>query len=135
MFFIANGLLSSISDNVFVAAVYINEIASAQASGTIDRGQFDALTIAINTGTNIPSVATPNGQAAFLFLIDFRACAADSFVVHANGRNGIAVHVHDDGDWPAGGDLLALAPFRPNADSGLAQHSTGDLSVDSPVYL
>jgi NhaB family Na+:H+ antiporter len=69
MFFIANGLLSSISDNVFVAAVYINEIASAQASGTIDRGQFDALTVAINTGTNIPSVATPNGQAAFLFLL------------------------------------------------------------------
>ena len=23
----------------------------------------------INTGTNIPSVATPNGQAAFLFLL------------------------------------------------------------------
>jgi len=31
--------------------------------------QFDALAIAINTGTNIPSVATPNGQAAFLFLL------------------------------------------------------------------
>jgi NhaB family Na+:H+ antiporter len=27
------------------------------------------LTIAINTGTNLPSVATPNGQAAFLFLL------------------------------------------------------------------
>ena len=38
-------------------------------SGTIDREQFDALAIAINTGTNIPSVATPNGQAAFLFLL------------------------------------------------------------------
>ena len=25
--------------------------------------------MAINTGTNIPSVATPNGQAAFLFLL------------------------------------------------------------------
>jgi NhaB family Na+:H+ antiporter len=25
--------------------------------------------VAINTGTNIPSVATPNGQAAFLFLL------------------------------------------------------------------
>ena len=38
-------------------------------SGSIDREQFDALAIAINTGTNIPSVATPNGQAAFLFLL------------------------------------------------------------------
>ena len=25
--------------------------------------------MAINTGTNLPSVATPNGQAAFLFLL------------------------------------------------------------------
>ena len=31
--------------------------------------QFDQLAVAINTGTNIPSVATPNGQAAFLFLL------------------------------------------------------------------
>jgi NhaB family Na+:H+ antiporter len=69
MFFVANGLLSAISDNVFVAAVYINEIATALSSGTIDRDQFDALAIAINTGTNIPSIATPNGQAAFLFLL------------------------------------------------------------------
>jgi NhaB family Na+:H+ antiporter len=27
------------------------------------------LAVAINTGTNIPSIATPNGQAAFLFLL------------------------------------------------------------------
>ena len=32
----------------------------------ISRDQFDKLAIAINTGTNIPSIATPNGQAAFL---------------------------------------------------------------------
>ncbi len=69
MFFVANGLLSAISDNVFVATVYIGEIAQALESGVIDRGQFDVLAIAINTGTNIPSVATPNGQAAFLFLL------------------------------------------------------------------
>jgi NhaB family Na+:H+ antiporter len=30
---------------------------------------FDKVAVAINTGTNIPSVATPNGQAAFLFLL------------------------------------------------------------------
>jgi NhaB family Na+:H+ antiporter len=68
-FFVANGLLSAISDNVFVATVYINEVATALESGVIDREQFDALVVAINTGTNIPSVATPNGQAAFLFLL------------------------------------------------------------------
>ena len=33
------------------------------------QGQFELLAVAINTGTNLPSVATPNGQAAFLFLL------------------------------------------------------------------
>ena len=69
MFFIANGVLSMISDNVFVATVYINEVANALANGDITREHFDRLAIAINTGTNLPSVATPNGQAAFLFLL------------------------------------------------------------------
>ncbi len=69
LFFIANGLLSAISDNVFVATVYINEVRQALDLGTITRDHFDRLTVAINTGTNIPSVATPNGQAAFLFLL------------------------------------------------------------------
>ncbi|WP_296058256.1 sodium/proton antiporter NhaB [uncultured Amphritea sp.] len=69
IFFIANGLLSAISDNVFVATVYINEVVAALNEGSITREHFDLLAIAINTGTNIPSVATPNGQAAFLFLL------------------------------------------------------------------
>lgn len=69
IFFLANGLLSAISDNVFVATVYINEVRAALDSGIIDRDLFDKLVIAINTGTNLPSVATPNGQAAFLFLL------------------------------------------------------------------
>ncbi len=108
-YYIANGLLSAISDNVFVATVYISETkmhfvdmlgavpnigmtgaqlmdkltdphlvradvlaglpseAASQAGALIK--QFDKLAVAINTGTNIPSVATPNGQAAFLFLL------------------------------------------------------------------
>ncbi len=69
MFYIANGLLSAISDNVFVATVYIGEVHTAYANGDISRDLFDKLAVAINTGTNIPSVATPNGQAAFLFLL------------------------------------------------------------------
>jgi Na+:H+ antiporter, NhaB family len=69
VFFLANGLLSAISDNVFVATVYINEIKAALDAGRITEAHFDLLTVAINTGTNIPSVATPNGQAAFLFLL------------------------------------------------------------------
>ena len=69
LYYIANGLLSAISDNVFVATVYIQDVADAFAAGDITRQQFDLLGIAINTGTNIPSVLTPNGQAAFLFLL------------------------------------------------------------------
>jgi len=108
-YYIANGLLSSISDNVFVATVYISETkmhmteilgripdigmsgghlmekltavypARSEVYATLPQGaaeqakavmdQFDKLAVAINTGTNIPSVATPNGQAAFLFLL------------------------------------------------------------------
>jgi NhaB family Na+:H+ antiporter len=108
-YYIANGLLSSISDNVFVATVYISEtkmhitemlglipdigmsgaqlmekltavhtpraeVYAALPQGAADQvrvimDQFDKLAVAINTGTNIPSVATPNGQAAFLFLL------------------------------------------------------------------
>ena len=108
-YYIANGLLSAISDNVFVATVYISETkmhfvnmlgaipdigmtgeqlmdkltdphvarkevlaglpqAAAEQAGMLMH-QLDKLAVAINTGTNIPSVATPNGQAAFLFLL------------------------------------------------------------------
>ncbi len=107
-YYLANGLLSMISDNVFVATVYISEtkmhfvnvlaampgvedatalmakltnpeLVRADVIATLPEGirgtvattmtQFDHLAVAINTGTNIPSVATPNGQAAFLFLL------------------------------------------------------------------
>ena len=69
LFYCFNGLLSAISDNVFVATVYINEAKHALATGAITPHQFELLAVAINTGTNLPSVATPNGQAAFLFLL------------------------------------------------------------------
>jgi NhaB family Na+:H+ antiporter len=107
-YYMANGVLSMISDNVFVATVYISEtkmhfeqllatvpgvtdavalmdkltdphlvrtdVIASLPAGMQDQvsklmTHFDHLAIAINTGTNIPSVATPNGQAAFLFLL------------------------------------------------------------------
>ncbi len=85
-YYIANGVLSAISDNVFVATVYINETAThfkeilpllgghtAEVQPTPEQAalitQYGKLAVAINMGTNIPSVATPNGQAAFLFLL------------------------------------------------------------------
>ncbi len=69
LFFLANGILSAISDNVFVATVYIGSVTEQFNAGAFSREHYDALAVAINTGTNLPSVATPNGQAAFLFLL------------------------------------------------------------------
>lgn len=67
--YVINGILSLITENVFIATVFINEVTGAFKDGLIDRGQFDLLAVAVNTGTNIPSISTPNGQAAFLFLL------------------------------------------------------------------
>lgn len=67
--YIVNGILSTVTENVFIATVFINEVTDALNNGVIDRAQFDLLAIAVNTGTNVPSVSTPNGQAAFLFLL------------------------------------------------------------------
>ncbi|MEC8012551.1 MAG: sodium/proton antiporter NhaB [Pseudomonadota bacterium] len=69
VFFAANAVLSMISDNVFVATVYIGEVQASFEAGEMTRQHFEHLAVAINTGTNLPSVATPNGQAAFLFLL------------------------------------------------------------------
>jgi NhaB family Na+:H+ antiporter len=69
LIFIAAGVLSAISDNVFVATIYITEVEQAFLAGGLSREQFELLAVSINTGTNIPSIATPNGQAAFLFLL------------------------------------------------------------------
>ena len=133
IFYLANGVLSMISDNVFVATVYIGELINTfegriaieklteviesttylsqlesmklvienfkdietihEAKDALmpleaslnslqvnelhevmqylanERNQLEKLAVAVNTGTNLPSVATPNGQAAFLFLL------------------------------------------------------------------
>jgi Na+:H+ antiporter, NhaB family len=67
--YFANGLLSAVSDNVFVASIYIAQLQQAVAAGTVEPAQQAHLALAINAGTNLPSIATPNGQAAFLYLL------------------------------------------------------------------
>ena len=69
IFYLANGIISSVSDNVFVATIYIEQVHAALMNGIITGEHYNDLAIAINAGTNLPSVATPNGQAAFLFLL------------------------------------------------------------------
>lgn len=77
-FYLSSGLLSMISDNVFVATVFIGEVSGALQDFVVEgtpnyspekAALYNDLAVAINTGTNLPSVATPNGQAAFLFLL------------------------------------------------------------------
>lgn len=69
LFFLANGLLSAVSDNVFVATVYINQITDSYVAEEMSREHYELIAVAINSGTNLPSIATPNGQAALLFLL------------------------------------------------------------------
>ncbi len=68
-FFLGSGILSIVSDNVFVATIYINEISAHLSAGTISRELAEQMAVAINLGTNLASMGTPNGQAAFLFLL------------------------------------------------------------------
>ncbi len=68
-FFTASGILSSVSDNVFVGTIYVHQAYNAFTQGLVDRVQFDRLCLVINAGTNIFSILTPSGQAAFLFLL------------------------------------------------------------------
>jgi len=70
--YFADAILSSVSDSVFVAAVYINEVYSAYTVGQLSRSDLNLLAVAITVSTNIAAIATPNGQAAFLFLLTSR---------------------------------------------------------------
>jgi len=69
--FVANGVLSMVSDNVFVATIFIDTVANAYKEGAnnMTRAHFEKLAVATSMGTNLPSCATPNGQAAFLFIL------------------------------------------------------------------
>lgn len=69
MIFATNGFLSAISDNVFVAAIYMKELKAAFEAGLTTRELFEAQSVAVVMGTGIPSMSTPNGQAAFLYLL------------------------------------------------------------------
>ncbi|MCL2306284.1 MAG: hypothetical protein FWC43_13145 [Planctomycetaceae bacterium] len=68
--FFTNGSLSMVSDNIFVASVFMNEIEVAYNLGQgFDREWFEKLGVAVSMGTNVPTMGTPNGHAALLFLL------------------------------------------------------------------
>jgi len=67
--YIVNGILSMVSDSVFVAAVFITEMDNAYKEGFFSLEWYQNLAAVINMGTNISSLGTPNGTAGFLFLM------------------------------------------------------------------
>ncbi len=67
--YFVNGLLSLVSDSVFIASVFMKEVSTAYEMGHFSFEWYEKLAVIVNMGTNIPAVATPNGQAAFLFLL------------------------------------------------------------------
>ena len=67
--YFANGALSIVSDNVFIASVFITEVEQAYAQGAFSSEWFAKLAVVVNMGTNVPAVGTPNGHAALLLLL------------------------------------------------------------------
>jgi NhaB family Na+:H+ antiporter len=67
--YLETGIVSSISDNVFVAVAHASNVLKLRSEGVITPAETDKLAIAIIAGTNVVSIATPNGQAAFLLAI------------------------------------------------------------------
>jgi len=65
--YFVNGTLSLISDNVFIASIFINEIEQAHNQGVFSKQWYDKLAVIVNMGTNVPAVATPNGRPLFCF--------------------------------------------------------------------
>ena len=108
MYFVAAGVLSAVSDNVFVGTVYITQAQMRCWPAVISREQFDLLAVAINTGTNIPSVATPNGQAAFLFLLTSALAPLIRLSYGGMVWMALPVHRYHDGHGPAGRHLSAV---------------------------
>ena len=58
-------------------------------TAAMTREHFENLAVAINMGTNLPSCATPNGQAAFLFIltsvrveliVHFKPCMTEIYI-------------------------------------------------------
>ncbi len=69
VFYMTCAVLSTISDNVFVATVYLSELTKILNNNIIDLELFEKFLIFVNVSSNVSSVATPNGQAAFLLLL------------------------------------------------------------------
>jgi len=67
--YLLSGLLSAVSDNVFVASSILGETQRVALAAGLSAAEIERLAIAIANGTNLPAMSTPNGTAAMLYLL------------------------------------------------------------------
>ncbi len=72
-------------DNVFVGTIYI-EAKAAMEETALSAKQFELLAVAINTGTSLPSVATPMVRRHSYSTADLRAGAVNPSLLWPYGR-------------------------------------------------
>ena len=92
LFYIFNGLLSSISDNVFVATVYINEAKSALANGVILPHQFELLFCGNQYWNKLTIRRNTKWTSSILVLIDLIPRPINSPFLRKNGLYGFALY-------------------------------------------
>ena len=124
-FYLANGILSVISDNVFVATVYINEVIAAYNQGVITVAQLDFIAVAINTGTKHPICWYAKWSGRLLVLADIVYRTTCSPLLHEDGDLGPAIHNRHDAHRPGhvhlgsgasiGCNERARSPNRPHS--------------------
>ncbi|GIT39563.1 MAG: hypothetical protein Ct9H300mP8_07590 [Gammaproteobacteria bacterium] len=111
MFYIVNGVLSAISDNVFVATVYINEVNAAFLAGDLTRNQFDLLGVAIKNRYKNSKRRNTERPGRFLVSPNIVVGTAHQTLVRTDGIHGFTLHTHKGGCRLDGGSVdSSVAP-------------------------
>ena len=108
MFYVANGALSAISDNVFVATVYISEVAAALESGAIDRASVRRARHRDQHRHEHAERRDAERPSRVPVPIDVGTRAADPPVLPAHGVDGVAVYDHGHCNRASRRHLLAV---------------------------
>ncbi len=106
--YLATGVLSTISDNVFVASIYITEIKSVLLQGGITREQFDAAGRGHQHRDQHPERRDAERPGGVPVPADVDAGAADPARLRQDGLDGAAVFRGDDGGGAGGGGVPAV---------------------------
>ena len=100
--------LSAISDNVFVATIYITEVKAALLEGTITREQFERAGGRHQYRHEHSEHRDAERAGRVPVPADLGAGAADQTFVRAHDVDGAALHRDADADWPLGRCIPAV---------------------------